>query len=195
MASLLSEYTTPTTDAFTTPVDMFTLFPNAFTFSGSLSGSFPATVCTGFAKESKLLLATNSGSMWNCTSSIFCFSSNEFRNPALRLEKASSSGARIVMPPVLAVMSCELMLFIISVVFIRRIRTLKIFAFFRIFVMSSGAASDESGDCGSVGTNGFGDGAFFVVAFGGDATAFGAGFGDAAEKYSPADRVLVAPSG
>ncbi|KAL4389114.1 hypothetical protein AHAS_Ahas03G0012700 [Arachis hypogaea] len=123
---------------------MFTLFPNAFTFSGSLSGSFPATVCTGFAKESKLLLATNSGSMWNCTSSIFCFSSNEFRNPAFRFENASSSGARIVMPPVLAVMSCELMLFIISVVFIRRIRTLKIFAFFRIFVMSSGAASDES---------------------------------------------------
>ncbi|XLU67625.1 hypothetical protein S245_026678, partial [Arachis hypogaea] len=93
---------------------------------------------------------------------------------------ASSSGARIVMPPVLAVMSCELMLFIISVVFIRRIWTLNIFAFFRIFMMSSGVASNESGDCGSVGTNGFGDGAFFVVAFGGDAVAFCAGFGDAA---------------
>ncbi|RYR39104.1 hypothetical protein Ahy_A09g044534 [Arachis hypogaea] len=76
-------------------------------------------------------------------------------------------------------MSCELMLFIISVVFIRQIRTLNIFTFFRIFLMSSGAASDESGDCGSVGTNGFGDGAFFVVAFGGDVAAFCAGFEDA----------------
>nr|AFK34961.1 unknown [Lotus japonicus] len=84
--------------------------------------------------------------MWNWHSSIFWFSFRELRNPALRCEKAESSGARMVMPPFLAVMSCELMLFMISVVFRRRIRTEKILAFLRILVMSSGVESEESGD-------------------------------------------------
>ena len=132
--------------ALTTPVEMLTLFPNAFTFNGSLAGSLPATVCTGLLRESKFELDTNSGNMWNCTSSIFWPSFRELRKPALRLEKAESSGARMVMPPLLAVMSCELMLFMISVVLRRRIRTENIFAFFRILVMSSGTESGESGD-------------------------------------------------
>lgn len=101
--------------------------------------------------------------MWNCKSSIFLFSSKELRNPALRLENAESSGARIVKPPFFAVMSCEFTLLMISVVFRRRIRTENVFAFLRIVVMSSGTESVESGDSGNVGTNDFGDGA---VAFG-----------------------------
>ena len=104
-------------------------------------------------------------------------SSRALRNPALSCEKAVSSGARMVMPPLLAVMSCELMLFMISVVFRRRIRTENILAFLRILVMSSGTESDESGDEGNVGTNGFGEGA---VTFGGGAAFAGAAFGAAA---------------
>lgn len=112
--------------------------------------------------------------MWNCKSSIFLFSSKELRNPALRLENAESSGARIVKPPFLAVMSCEFTLLMISVVFRRRIRTENVFAFLRIVVMSSGTESVESGDSGNVGTNDFGDGA---VAFGVGGVFFG-DFGD-----------------
>ncbi|MCI21750.1 hypothetical protein A2U01_0042920, partial [Trifolium medium] len=44
--------------------------------------------------------------MWNCKSSIFLPSFSELRNPALRCEKAESSGAKIVNPPPFAVMSC-----------------------------------------------------------------------------------------
>ncbi|KAJ1425980.1 hypothetical protein SESBI_10707 [Sesbania bispinosa] len=144
MASLLSEYTTPVTVALTTPVEMLTLLPYDSTFSGSLVGSFPATVCTGLLNESKLELETYSGRMWNCNSSIFWPSFRELRNPAFSCEKAESSGARMVKPPLLAVMSCELMLFMISVVFRRRVRTVNVLAFLRILVMSSGAAFCEA---------------------------------------------------
>ncbi|KAK7404708.1 hypothetical protein VNO78_05667 [Psophocarpus tetragonolobus] len=125
---------------------MLTLLPNAFTFSGSLAGSLPATVCTGLLRESKFELDTNSGNIWNCRSLIFLPSFRELRKPALRFEKAESSGARMVMPPLFAVISCEFMLFIIYVVFRSRIRTENIFAFFRILEMSSGTESGESGD-------------------------------------------------
>jgi len=46
-------------------------------------------------------------------------------NPAFSSENASSSGARIVNPPAFAVMSCELMLLMISVVFNNRTKTEK----------------------------------------------------------------------
>ncbi|KAK7404700.1 hypothetical protein VNO78_05656 [Psophocarpus tetragonolobus] len=85
---------------------MLTLLPNAFTFSGSLAGSLPATVCTGLLRESKFELDTNSGNIWNCRSLIFLPSFRELRKPALRFEKAESSGARMVMPPLFAVISC-----------------------------------------------------------------------------------------
>ncbi|KAJ1425981.1 hypothetical protein SESBI_10708 [Sesbania bispinosa] len=103
IASLLSEYTTPVTVALTTPVEMLTLLPYDSTFSGSLVGSLPATVCTGLLSESKLELETYSGRMWNCNSSIFWPSFRELRNPAFSCEKAESSGARMVKPPLLAV--------------------------------------------------------------------------------------------
>ncbi|KAF1897465.1 hypothetical protein Lal_00035171 [Lupinus albus] len=162
-------------EALTTPVEMFTLLPKAFTFNGNLAGSLPATVCTGLLRESKFELETYSGRMWNCNSSIFWPSLRELRKPALRFEKAASSGARIVKPPLLAVMSCELMLFIISVVFSNRISTENILAFLRILVMSSGTESEESG------TNGFGDSAAALGVEGVFAGAFGAGAGEMAK--------------
>lgn len=122
------------------------------------------------------MLDTYSGRMWNCKSSIFWPWLRELRNPALSCVKAVSSGARMVRPPLFAVMSCEFMLFMISVVFKRRVRTVNDLAFFRILVMSSGVESEESGESGNVGTNGFDVGA---VAFGAGA-AFGVAFGEAA---------------
>ncbi|KAI5413179.1 hypothetical protein KIW84_057691 [Lathyrus oleraceus] len=110
--------------------------------------------------------------MWNCKSSIFLFSFREFKKPALRFEKAESSGARIVSPPLFPVMSCEFMLLMISVVFRRRVRMLNVLAFLRILVMSSGVESEVSGESGSVGTKGFvdvGDAAFGARACFGDA--------------------------
>ncbi|RYR42853.1 hypothetical protein Ahy_A08g039295 [Arachis hypogaea] len=95
--------------------------------------------------------------MWNCKSSIFWPWLREFKNPALSCAKALSSGAKIVRPPLFAVISCELMLLIISVLFSSLVRTLNVFAFLRILPMSSGAESEESGESGNVGTNGFDD--------------------------------------
>lgn len=112
--------------------------------------------------------------MWNCNSSIFLFSFSELKNPALRCEKAESSGAKIVNPPLFADMSCEFRLSTICVVLRRRVRIVNVFAFLRIFVMSSGVESEVSGN---VGTNGFvdvGDAAFGAGACFGDAACAGA---------------------
>ncbi|WVZ00076.1 hypothetical protein V8G54_026145 [Vigna mungo] len=97
-----------------------------------------------------------SGRTWNWTSFSFWPSESVLRKPGGSSEKAPSSGARMVKPPDLMVMSWELSWLMSCVVFMRRRKMLKELVCVRIDAMSvAPGLLSVGGGWGSVGVKGF----------------------------------------
>lgn len=137
----------PETLVFVSPVVILTEFPEVVTLRGNLPSALsPACVLKGLLIVWNWVDDRYVGIIWNCTSSTFCSSESEFKVPDLRLEKALSVGANMVMP-LFVLLSCPRSWLATAVAFRRRMKRVNWPAFSRILVtlVGPGGAGARAG--------------------------------------------------